>query len=139
VVGIFTFLMVLVLWNAGILNGIHRYGEMGLRLAFGESHWKLILTLAMEGLWIGILGSVTGSVLGGAFAWYLQEVGLNMGDSFAQTGLMINDIVRARVTMGGFVQGIVPGIFASVAGTLVASMAIFKRSEANLFRELEAG
>jgi len=139
VVGIFTFLMVLVLWNAGILSGIHRYGEMGLRLAFGEPHWKLIVTLAIEGLWIGILGSVAGSLLGGGFAWYLQEVGLNMGDSFAQSGLMINDVVRARVTMGGFIQGIVPGVFASVAGTLVASMAIFQRSEANLFRELEAG
>lgn len=139
VVGIFTFLMILVLWNAGILSGIHRYGEMGLRLAFGEPHWKLIMTLAVEGLWIGVLGSVAGSLLGGAFAWTLQEVGLNMGDSFAQTGLMINDVVRARVTVGGFVQGIVPGIFASVAGTLVASMAIFKRSESNLFRELEAG
>lgn len=139
VVGIFTFLMVLVLWNAGILSGIHRYGEMGLRLAFGEPHWKLIMTLAIEGLWIGILGSVVGSLLGGSFAWYLQEVGLNMGDSFAQSGLMINDVVRARVTVGGFIQGIVPGVFASVAGTLVASMAIYKRSEANLFRELEAG
>ena len=139
VVGIFTFLMVLVLWNAGILSGIHRYGEMGLRLAFGEPHWRVIMTLAIEGLWIGFLGSVAGSLLGGSFAWYLQEVGLNMGDSFAQTGLMINDVVRARVTVGGFIQGIVPGIFASVAGTLVASMAIFQRSEANLFRELEAG
>jgi putative ABC transport system permease protein len=139
VVGIFTFLMILVLWNAGILSGIHRYGEMGLRLAFGEPHWKLVLTLAIEGLWIGVLGSIAGSIFGGSFAWYLQEVGLNMGDAFAQSGLMINDVVRARVTVGGFIQGIVPGIFASVAGTLVASMTIFKRSEANLFRELEAG
>jgi len=139
VVGIFTFLMILVLWNAGVLSGIHRYGEMGLRLAFGESHWKLILTLGIEGLLIGILGSIVGCVLGGTFAWYLQEVGLNMGDTFAKSGLMINDVVRARLTLGGFIQGIVPGIFASVAGTLVASSTIFKRSEANLFRELEAG
>jgi len=139
VVGIFTFLMILVLWNAGVLSGIHRYGEMGLRLAFGESHWKLILTLGIEGLLIGILGSIVGCVLGGTFAWYLQEVGLNMGDTFAKSGLMINDVVRARLTLGGFIQGIVPGIFASVAGTLVASLTIFKRSEANLFRELEAG
>ena len=139
VVGIFTFLMILVLWNAGILNGIHRYGEMGLRLAFGESHWKVIFNLGVEGLFIGILGTITGCLFGGAFAWYLQEVGINMGDSFAQSGLMINDIVRARLTPGAFIQGIVPGVFASVAGNLVASLAIFKRSEANLFRELEAG
>ena len=139
VIGIFTFLMILVLWNAGVLSGIHRYGEMGLRLAFGESHGKLMYTLAIEGLFIGVLGSIIGCILGGAFAWYLQEVGLNMGDTFAKSGLMINDIVRARVTLGGFIQGVVPGIFASVAGTLVASLAIFKRSEANLFRELETG
>lgn len=139
VVGIFTFLMILVLWNAGILSGIHRYGEMGLRLAFGEPHWKLVFTLGVEGLLIGVLGAMTGSVFGGGFTWYLQEVGINMGDSFAQSGMMINDVVRARLTTSGFIQGIVPGLFASVAGTLVASLAIFKRSEANLFRELEAG
>jgi putative ABC transport system permease protein len=139
VVGIFTFLMILVLWNAGVLSGIHRYGEMGLRLAFGEPYWKLIFTLGIEGLFIGILGSIIGCFFGGSFAWYLQEVGLNMGDTFAKSGLMINDVVRARLTIDGFIQGILPGIFASVAGTLVASFAIFKRSEANLFRELEAG
>jgi putative ABC transport system permease protein len=139
VVGIFTFLMILVLWNAGIISGIHRYGEMGLRLAFGEPHWKLVFTLAVEGLLVGILGTLAGCLFGGSFAWFLQEVGINMGDSFAQSGLMINDVVRARLTMGGFIQGIVPGLFASVAGNLVASLAIFKRSEANLFRELEAG
>ena len=139
VVGIFIFLMILVLWNAGILSGIHRYGEMGLRLAFGESHWKLIFNLGVEGLLIGVLGAITGSIFGAGFTWYLQEVGINMGDNFAQTGMMINDVVRARLTAGAVIQGIVPGIFASVAGTLVASLAIFKRSEANLFRELEAG
>jgi putative ABC transport system permease protein len=139
VVGIFIFLMILVLWNAGILSGIHRYGEMGLRLAFGESHWKLIFNLGVEGLLIGVLGAITGSIFGAGFTWYLQEVGINMGDNFAQTGMMINDVVRARLTAGAVIQGIVPGIFASVAGTLVASMAIFNRSEANLFRELEAG
>jgi len=139
VVGIFTFLMMLVLWNAGVLSGIHRYGEMGLRLAFGESHWKLIFTLGIEGLFIGILGSIVGCIIGGTFTWYLQEIGLNMGDAFSKSGLMINDVVRARLTLDGFIQGIIPGIFSSVTGTLIASLAIFKRSEANLFRELEAG
>ena len=139
VVGIFTFLMILVLWNAGVLSGIHRYGEMGLRLAFGEPHWKLISTLGIEGLFIGILGSIVGCIIGGTFTWYLQDIGLNMGDAFSKSGLMINDVVRARLSLEGFIQGIIPGIFSSVTGTLVASLAIFKRSEANLFRELEAG
>ena len=139
VVGIFTFLMMLVLWNAGILNGIHRYGEMGLRLAFGESHWRVIFNTGIEGLFVGVLGTLAGCIFGGVFAWFLQEVGINMGDSFAQSGLMINDVVRARLTTGAFIQGAIPGVFASVAGNLIASIAIFKRTESNLFRELEAG
>ena len=139
VVGIFTFLMMLVLWNAGILNGIHRYGEMGLRLAFGESHWRVIFNTGIEGLFVGALGTLAGCIFGGVLAWFLQEVGINMGDSFAQSGLMINDVVRARLTTGAFIQGVIPGVFASVAGNLIASIAIFKRTESNLFRELEAG
>ena len=139
VVGIFTFLMMLVLWNAGILNGIHRYGEMGLRLAFGESHWRVIFNTGIEGLFVGVLGTLAGCIFGGVFAWFLQEAGINMGDSFAQSGLMINDVVRARLTTGAFIQGVIPGVFASVAGNLIASIAIFKRTESNLFRELEAG
>ena len=72
-----------------------------------------------------------------AFVYYLQEVGINMGDSLAQTGLMLSDVARARMSVQGFIQGIVPGMSANVLGTFVASLAIFQRSEADLFRELE--
>ena len=139
IIGIFLFLMAVVLWNAGILNGIHRYGEMGLRLALGETHSRLIGTLVAESLAVGVVGSVAGCALGGACTYFLQEVGLNMGDAFAQSGLMLNDVARARLSVDGFVRGVIPGLTASVLGTLVAGLAIFKRSEANLFRELEAG
>lgn len=139
VIGVFTVLMVLVLWNAGILNGIHRYGEIGLRLALGETPGRLIFILCLEGIIVGILGSIAGSLLGGAVVYYLQEVGINMGDNFAKSGIMVHDVVRAQLSLRGFVYGIVPGIAASALGTLFAGLAIFQRSEAALFRELEAG
>jgi len=139
IVGIFVFLMVLVLWNAGILNVIHRYGEMGLRMAMGEPPRQLIYTLVFEALVIGIMGSLAGAGVGGGFTWYMQEVGINMGDNFAQTGLMLSDVVRARLSLEGFIRGIIPGLTSSVIGTFIASLTIFNRSEANLFRELEAG
>ncbi len=61
-----------------------------------------------------------------------------MGDAFAKTGLMMSDVVRGRVSLEGFITGIIPGMTASVLGTLIAGFAIFKRSTANLFRELES-
>jgi len=139
IVAIFVFLMVLVLWNAGLLNGIHRYGEMGLRLALGETHRHLLLSLLVEAFVIGVAGSIAGSVVGGGVVYYLQEVGIDMGDNFAQTGLMLSDVARGRLSVHGFVQGIVPGLTAGVLGTFIAALGIFNRSEANLFRELEVG
>jgi putative ABC transport system permease protein len=138
-VGIIVLLMVLVLWNAGLLNGIHRYGEFGLLLAMGQTHRKLVWMMGVEALSIGILGSLAGCLIGGGVVYYLQEVGINMGDAFAQTGMMMNDIMRGRVTAESFLLGVGPGIIASVLGSLFASVALFQRSEANLFRELEAG
>ncbi len=135
---IFTFIMSLVLWNAGLLNGIHRYGEIGLRLALGETHGQLLRSLMIESLIIAALGCLAGSLLGGAFVYYLQEVGVNMGDAFVQTGMMFSDVMRGRLTPSGFLYGIVPGLAASVLGTLAAGAAIYKRSTAELFRELEA-
>ena len=118
---------------------MHRYGEMRLRLAKGETHWSMITSLILEALIIGFLGSLTGALLGGGIVYYLQEVGINMGDSFAQTGLMLSDVMRGRLTATAFIYGVVPGLLSNVLGTLIASLAIFQRSEANLFRELEAG
>jgi putative ABC transport system permease protein len=139
VIGVFTFLMVLVLWNAGLLNGVHRYGEMGLLLALGETHKKLIALMALEALMVGLLGSAAGCLIGGGLVYYLQEVGISTHGIFETSGLMMSDVIRARVSLDAFVFAVIPGITASVVGNLIANLAIFQRSEANLFRELEAG
>jgi len=139
VIGVFTFLMVLVLWNAGLLNGVHRYGEMGLLLALGETHKKLIGLMALEAFAVGLLGSAAGCMIGGGVVYYLQEVGISTHGISETSGLMMSDIIRARVSLNAFVFAVIPGITASVVGNLIASLAIFQRSEANLFRELEAG
>lgn len=139
VIGVFAFLMVLVLWNAGLLNGVHRYGEMGLLLALGETHKKLIGLMALEAFTVGILGSAAGCLIGGGVVYYLQEVGISTHGISETSGMMMSDIIRARVSMDAFVFAVIPGITASVVGNLIANLAIFQRSEANLFRELEAG
>jgi putative ABC transport system permease protein len=139
VIGVFAFLMVLVLWNAGLLNGVHRYGEMGLLLALGETHKKLIGLMALEAFTVGLLGSAAGCMIGGGVVYYLQEVGISTHGISETSGMMMSDIIRARVSLNAFVFAVIPGITASVVGNLIANLAIFQRSEANLFRELEAG
>ncbi len=139
VVAIFLILMGIVLWNAGLLNGIYRYGELGMRLAMGESHGLLLKHLMTEAFLVGVIGAFFGCILGGSFLYYFQEYGIDMGDKLAQTGLMLSDVSRARMSVEAFVYAVIPGILANVLGTLVAGLGIFKRSEAELFRELEHG
>jgi putative ABC transport system permease protein len=66
--GIFVFIfmiaMAIVLWNAGLLGGLRRYGEMGLRMAIGEHKGHIYRSLLSESLVIGIVGSVTGTIVG---------------------------------------------------------------------------
>ncbi len=61
---IFMFAMSLVLWNAGLLGGIRRYGEIGLRLAIGEEKRHVYWSMILESVMIGIAGSILGTAIG---------------------------------------------------------------------------
>ena len=61
---VFIMAMSLILWNAGLLGGLRRYGEFGMRLAIGEEKSHVYKTMLLESLIIGFLGSVAGVIAG---------------------------------------------------------------------------
>lgn len=135
---IFVLAMSLVLWNAGLLGGIRRYGEIGIRLAIGESSGHIFRTLVTEAFLIGALGSFFGTFTGLGLAWILQTHGLNIGYLLKEASLMIPNTLRARITPPAFFIGWIPGLFASVLGTGLAGIGIYRRKTAELFKELQA-
>ena len=42
--------MSIVLWNAGLIGSLRRYGEIGVRLAFGEDKGRLYRAMIVESL-----------------------------------------------------------------------------------------
>lgn len=134
---IFMFAMALVLWNAGLLGGIRRYGEFGIRLAMGEEKKHVYRTLIYESVMIGIAGSVVGTVFGLFFSWLLQKYGLNLGDAMKGSSMMFPTVLRARITAVDYYIGFVPGIISTVIGTALAGIGIYKRKTSQLFKELE--
>ena len=137
IVGIFVFLVVLVLWNFGLMNGIRRYGEMGIRLAMGETKGHVYRTLLLESLIIGIIGTLLGTAGGLAIVYYLQEVGIDYSDLMKNYNMLISSVMRAQITKGTLYIGIIPGIIASLLGTALAGRGIYKRELSQLFKELE--
>ena len=134
---IFVLAMSVVLWNAGLLGGLRRYNEFGVRLALGEEKKHIYRTLIYEGLLIGSIGSIAGTALGLSFSYYLQVVGLDLGDMMQQSTLMMPTVVKTRITPAAFYIGFIPGIFSMVFGNALAGIAIYKRNTAQLFKELE--
>jgi putative ABC transport system permease protein len=138
-IGIFIFViaMSLVLWNAGLLGGLRRYGEFGVRLAMGESKGQVYRSLLWESVLIGIIGSVLGTAVSLALAFWLQKTGIDISGMMKSSSMMLPTVFRTQVTTASFYVGFFPGLVATVIGTALAGIGIYKRKTAQLFKELE--
>ena len=137
VVALFVVIMSIVLWNAGLMGGLRRFGEFGVRLAIGENKMHLYLTLLMESFVIALAGSVLGTALGLAAATYLQVHGMDISGLLKNSSMMISDVLRARVTPVSWVIGFVPGLVATMAGAAISGLGVFRRRTADLTKELQ--
>ncbi len=135
---VFIFAMSLVLWNAGLLGGLRRYGEVGVRLAMGEEKGHVYRSMIIESFFIGLAGSVVGTTFGLFFAWLIQVYGIDISGMMEGASLMMPTVIRTRITPVDFYLGFIPGLFSTVLGTALAGIGIYKRQTARLFKELEA-
>ncbi len=134
---IFIMIMSIVLWNAGLMGGLRRYGEVGIRLAIGENKGHVYRSMIYESVFIGLAGSVFGTVLGLGSAYWLQTQGLDISSMMKNINMMFPAIIRAEITQECYYIGFFPGLFSTVLGTSLSGIGIYKRQTAQLFKELE--
>jgi len=137
IIGIFIFVMSLVLWNTGLMSGIRRYGEIGVRLALGESKNDVYISLLWEGLLVGTAGTVVGTAIGLAISYYLQEVGIDVSGMMQDSTALMSTVLRARVNPPAYFIGFIPGLLATFLGNAISGIGIINRETAQLFKELE--
>ncbi len=135
---VFIFAMALVLWNAGLLGGLRRYGEFGLRLAMGEEKGHVYRTLIGEAVLVGLAGTVIGTAAGLGLAWLLQTYGMDISGLMEGASLMFPSTIRARITPMDYYLGFIPGLVSTVVGAMLAGIGIYRRKTSQLFKELEA-
>ena len=137
VVFIFVLAMSIVLWNTGLIGGLRRYGEVGVRLAIGEGKGHIYRSMIFESLLIGIAGSALGTVIGLLFAYWMQEKGIDIGSMMKGATMMMPGRFRARIVVQAYYIGFIPGLFSSTLGTMLSGVGIYRRKTAQLFKELE--
>ncbi len=83
------------------------------------------------------MGSILGTILGLAASYYLQYVGIDISGMMQKSSIMISSVIRAKVSPTSYYIGFLPGVFASVLGTVFAGIGIYRRQTSQLFKELE--
>ena len=138
---IFLIIVMVVLWNMGLMNGLRRYGEIGLRLAMGESKGVVYRSMIIEAVIIGLTGTMIGTGLGLSIVYYVQENGIDYSEVVATmptASMVMPNVFYAKITPDLYYIGFIPGLIATVLGTMLAGIAIYKREMAQLFKELES-
>ena len=124
----------------GLMNGLRRHGEFGLRLAMGESKGDVYRSMILESLIIGFTGTIFGTSIGLMLTYYVQEYGIDYSEvvsAMSTSSMVMPNIFYAQITPELYYIGFIPGVIATVLGTMLAGIAIYKREMAQLFKELE--
>ncbi len=137
IIGIFVIAMSIVLWNSGLLGGLRRYGEIGLRMAIGEEKNHIYRGLITESVFIGLAGSLVGTLFGLFFSSLLGR-GIDISSMAQNSTMMMQGVLKARITPDAYYIGFIPGLIATVLGTSLAGIGLYKRKTAQLFKELQA-
>lgn len=134
---VFVFILGIVLWNSGLMNGIRRYGEFGIRLAIGESKAHVYWSLLYEAFVLGLVGSIIGLGLGLVIDLIIGTNGMDVTAYTRSSTMMFENIIYTDVTWGVIIASFVPGVLSTLFGAALAGIAIFKRQTSQLFKELE--
>lgn len=134
---LFVLVMSIVLWNAGLLGGLRRYTEFGIRIALGENKGHIYRSLLWEALIIGSIGSVLGTFVGVAFVYVFHSIGFDFSGLMQNASKLMPGIVRPAITPAIYYIGFIPGVVSMFLGNALAGRGIYKRETARLFNELE--
>lgn len=134
---IFVAAMAIVLWNAGLLGGLRRYTEFGVRIALGEDKGHIYRSLLWEAVMIGCIGSLAGTAAGVALVYALNVKGFDMSGYMQNATILMPSVIRPAITPVVYYIGFIPGVFSMLLGNALAGAGIYKRETARLFNELE--
>ena len=73
----------------------------------------------------------------GVGSFWLQEVGIDVGEIMKSSKMMMPGVFRANITTPAFYIGFIPGLFSVTLGSMLSGIGIYKRKTASLFKELE--
>lgn len=106
---ILTIILVLII-AIGIMNTLwiavrRRTPEIGTLRAIGMGRSKVLRMLLYESLWLGMIGTITGSVIGSLLSWVLEQAAIRIPNE-AFHAILMSETIHFRLTATDIVQSI---------------------------------
>ena len=108
--------------NNVILSALERTREIGMMKALGMREWEIVLVFMIEASGVGIIGGLTGCLLGAAGVGWMVKYGYDLsyaGGDMSMYGIPVMDRIYGVWNLSSFVFifffGIVIALFSSIA------------------------
>lgn len=103
---IIMFIIGFTILNTILMSVLERTREFATLLAIGTSSLRLRLQVAVESLFLGLVGTSLGLLVGGAVSWYFQIYGIDFsgiyGNESTIVGYAIDPLIKSYVSAGAF-------------------------------------
>ncbi|MCP5107521.1 MAG: ABC transporter permease [bacterium] len=78
ILAVIMFIVALVILNTMLMAVMERYHEIGVMKALGFKNLEVFAMILVEAFYIGVIGSVTGGILGGTLSAIFEKVGFSL-------------------------------------------------------------
>ena len=105
--GIIITLVLFTIFNTILMSVLERKREFAVLLALGTSPKLLQAQVMMESVFLGLIGVIFGTVVGGLITWYYSIHGLDFSDMMTEnmtvSGMAFDPIIYTHLTPGVFI------------------------------------
>jgi ABC-type lipoprotein release transport system permease subunit len=118
------FMAAVAIFNTMTMSVLERTTEIGVLRAMGLTRLGAVGLFVLEGLVIGLVGGIGGTLLGAIPAWYFQVHGVTLAeDMIERVGtLPIHATMHAQLTSGIVVQSLMVGLGIAIIGAFLPAL-----------------
>ncbi len=122
--GVVVFITALGVLNTMMMSVLERTGEIGVLRALGLKRREVAVLFVTEAAVISLIGGMAGALLGGAMAYYLEVVGVDLGTAIdkVNTPLPFDRVVHGDLTIAMLLGSVVLGLFMAIVGGLLPAL-----------------
>ena len=110
-----------IIGNIMMMIVLERRREIGILKSMGMSRWETLILFVTEGMALGSIGSLTGTLLGVGVSTYFHFKGIDFTKMLSSMKFPMDNVIYFSIDPSKLLQAIVIGIFASVIVSILPS------------------